>query len=156
MCKTICTTVAQRDAVSCTQAVRVKAAHLRAWRVRNVSTHVDFFRLDDIWACTCCGGTRSLSTADSEDPLTKLTSSTQDCTRWSCSNWSCRDKNTRITSTHERTKGTPYTIYVLIVQEQSNTFLHCWSVWGNVLVNRLTELMEYLEPYFQTHANVSE
>lgn len=42
-------------------------------------------RFGDNWACSCCRGARSLSAADSADPVTGLTSSSLDCVRTSTS-----------------------------------------------------------------------
>lgn len=53
-------------------------AHLRVWRVTATRIHVETIRNGDCWACTCCRGTRSLSAADSADPVTNLISSTWD------------------------------------------------------------------------------
>jgi len=53
-------------------------AHLWVWRVTAIRIHVKVIRNSDCWACTCCRGTRSLSAADSADPVTTLISSTCD------------------------------------------------------------------------------
>ena len=58
-------------------------AHLWVWRVTAIRIHVEVIRNGDCWACTCCRGTRSLSAADSADPVTNLISSTCDSfTTW--------------------------------------------------------------------------
>lgn len=48
--------------------------HLRVCSARSVRIQGELFGFDDCWACTCCGGTRSLSAADSEDPFSKTKS----------------------------------------------------------------------------------
>lgn len=55
-----------------------KDAHLRVCSARSVRIQGELFGFDDCWACTCCGGTRSLSAADSEDPFSKTKSLTPD------------------------------------------------------------------------------
>lgn len=57
---------------------KLQDIYLRVCRARAESIHGEVFRFGDCWACTCCGGTRSLSAADSEDPVTKPKSLTAD------------------------------------------------------------------------------